>query len=239
MSILDMFRSPAPAAVPTPVQPGNLPAAGRVNPDGTPAAATNGIVPAASAAPVDSSPLEQFKDLWDTAPVDPNKKAEPTSFTLDPKEVAEIVNKHDFSKAASPEALAAVAAGGEPAVAAMLEIINNLGRQVLTQSTLVGNQLSGQITDRALAAYGTKLPDMIRNQNTANHVKGVNPIMNNPAIQPVIDAARQQLLQKFPNASDAEVGTMLTQYVEAMGAQFAPKTAAQQAVGQNWEKFLA
>ncbi len=81
---------------------------------------------------------------------------------------------------------------------------------------------------------------MLRQQGAANHLKETNPIFNNPAVAPVVQATQQQLLQKFPNATQAEITKMTQDYILAMGQAFAPAPAAspEAETEMDWEKFL-
>ena len=249
MSILDMFRSaptPAPAApaVAAP-DPSQQPApAGNIQDPATIAANSNvdtGLPAAPDAGSADKptadSPLAEFATIWDT---NPNKDEPAAPAPLNQDAVAKIVAKTDFSSAITPDQLAAITAGGEGATQAFAEAMNSVAQQVMVQSTMVSNKLAEQSIATAVEAEVAKMPALMRSQSAASHLKDANPLFSNPAVQPVMQAAQTQLLQKFPNATPAEITQMTQDYVVAMGAAFRPQeTVNNNAVGEvDWESFL-
>lgn len=219
------------------VNPGNLPNA--VNPSTDPA---NPTAPAKTpeqlaAEQASVSPLDQFKDLWETSS---NKGEDDAPKPLNAQELQAAVSKADFSKAISPELLAQISAGGEEAARALPAILNAVAQQTMVQSTLVNNKLMEQAVAAAIAKQDISLASKLREQQAASHLKDSNPLFDNPAVKPVIEATRQQLLQKFPNATPAEITKMTNSYIVAMGEQFAPKPATvTNASDVDWEKFLS
>lgn len=237
MSFLTNIFSQAPAPAPVvPSQQGNIPDAPTVVTDpNNPASPVTPVVPVEP-----ESPLDSFKDLWQTAPVDPNAPVAPTGpVALNPEDVQKAVAKADFSQFVTPEQLAAISEGGEGASTAFLAAMNAVGRQSLAQATLVNNKLNAKNIEDALAAHMAKLPDMIKSQASTDHLKTSNPLFDNPAVKPVIEATHAQLAIKFPNATNAELTKMTHDYVTAMGQSFAPPApvpASEQ--GQDWDVFL-
>jgi len=241
MGMFDIFTNntatnaaaPAPG---TPVPPGNIP------PPTTPAAPGQGVIPepvaAVPATPTEpESPLDTFKDLWEPIPVDPNapKPAAPQELTAE--QVQQAVAKANFSKAITPEQLAAIGQGGEAAQTAFAEAMNTVAQQVMVQATVVNNKLTQKAVETALEKQSAEIPSMLRAQASTAHLNDTSDLFSNPAIQPVVQATQAQLLQKFPNATPAEITTMTQDYITAMGEQFAPKPPADPNE-QNWDNFL-
>lgn len=241
MSILDMFRaapSQQPAAPVTPTQPGGMPAS-PANTTGGTQAAPNGVIPAAGVAPTPDSPLAQFASLWETAPIDASKPAPNAPFSVNSEDVQKAVAKQDFSSYVTPETLAAIQQGGPEAAAAFMEAINATSRQVLAQSTMVSSKLTEQYIQDALKRQAETLPSQIRSQTVSSHMQDTNPLFSNPAIKPVIEATQAQLLAKFPAATPAEITKMTHDYINAMGASFAPPPAVNPNApkDQDWSVF--
>ena len=236
MGILDMFRSAppaAPAAAPAPSatgQPGNIPDPATV---ATTAPAT---VPAS---PNPDTPLAQYQDLWKNEPNaadDPGAAA--PNFELTQEAVQGIVSKTDFSKVVSPEHMAAMAAGGDGAQAAFAAALNQVAQHTMVQATLVNNKLAQKQIEAAIQAQLTKLPNSMRQQSSADHLNSTNPLFSNPAVKPVIEATHAQLLQKFPNATNAEITKMTHDYVLALGSSFAPAPVVTTEPGDmDWSNF--
>lgn len=239
-NILDIFRT-APAAPAAPVQapaqvaatPGNIPDQPASPTQTTPATDANGVVPVK-----DDSPLAEFNTLWDTAPK-VETPAAPTG--LNQADVATAVSKIDFTSAITPEHLAAISAGGEGAIAALQASLNSVAQSTLVHSTMVNDKLMAKTVADALAQQEAKLPALLRSQNAANHLKETNPLFDNPAIKPVIEATQAQLLEKFPNATQAELTTMTNNYIQAMGSAFAPAPVVNDGNGADttdWDAYL-
>jgi hypothetical protein len=223
----NIFGSSQPAAQPAatpaaPAQPaptGLEAAVPNTVPATTPGTAPNGIVPeGGAAAPVTdpsiaASPLDEFSTLWDT---DPNAKATPeVTPTLDSTKLQEVVSRIDFSSAVTPENLAAIQAGGEGAVAATTEAMGAIAQQALMHSIKVSNKLIEQAIAKNSEKMEASIPEMLRAQNLSSNLTDTNPIFNNPAIKPIIEATQAQLLIKHPQATTKQLTEMAQKYVLA------------------------
>ncbi len=249
MSIFDIFKTqpapqqpaqPAPtqqaAPAPGPAQPGNIPP--NVDPNAAPAQPVTPV----EGQPVQTpdSPMAEFATLWDTPTIDPNAvtPAEPVQLTAEA--VQKVVASANFASSITPETMTAIAAGGEEGQKAFVAAINAATQQAVTQSIMASNKLNEKAITEALAKQEATLPDMLRNQATSSHLQDLNPLFSNPAVKPVIDATRQQLLQKFPGDTPAQTAEKLQNFIVAMGAQFAPKEVVNSNSAQepDWEAFL-
>lgn len=252
MSLMDMFRTTPPAAPVTPVVPGAPPvqtapgpvAPGNIPPNVDPNAAPPvGVVPVQdpNAPAIPDAPMAEFATLWDTPVIDPNAPAAPPApVALTADAINKVVANANFASGVTPEQMAAIAEGGEGAQAAMVAMINGATQQAVTQSILASNKLHEKAMSEALAKQATELPGMLREQQTASHLTDLNPLFSNPAMQPVIEATRSQLLLKFPGDTPAQTNQKLQDYMVAMGKQFAPQEAVNSNSAQepDWEAFL-
>ena len=262
MSVFDIFTkatptpttpeaTPAPTATPvpaaTPVAP-VIPAAGNIPTPTVPVDPNApGIVPGqvATAEPdVDPNtpkgPLDDFKTLWDTAPIDPNAPPNTPPAALTAEEVNKVVAKGNFVDTITPEQMKAINDGGEEATKAMNLLLNQVAQKTMAQSILVNNKLIETAVERANKQHAEALPELLRKNAAADHLKTTNPLFSNPAIKPVAKAVHDQLLLKHPNATNAEIATMTQDFILAMGEEFAPKPATTDLeTGEtNWEAFL-
>jgi len=239
MSILDMFKStpavtPTPAIVPT--QQGNIPGAPTVIAD--PNNPTAPVAPVADPN-IPQSPLAEFESLWDTVPSDDkNAPAEPAPLTA--ASIEKAMANTDFSTSITADQMAAIQAGGEDATAAFAQAMNNVAKQVMVQSTLVNNKLNEQAIAKAVAQNEATLPTRLRNQASADHLKTANPMYDNPAIKPVVEATHQQLLQKYPNETNEQISARVDKFMSAMSEQFAPASLEEANATQDtdWNEFL-
>lgn len=245
MGIFDIFTpkqdTQQPQQPPQQTPPGAIPDQPQPITQQTPATDANGAIPVQpiiEQPPKDDSPLADFSKLWEDVPTkdgeDPN-----AAVPLDPANLAKVMGKADFSQAVTPETMAAITAGGEGAGTAFSQAMNAVVQQAMVQSTLINEKLTAQAVDRAIAATEAKIPDLLRSQASASHLQDSNPLFSNPAVKPVIDATRSQLLQKFPNDTPAETTRKLNEYVVAMSKAFNPAAADPSAAqDMDWNLFL-
>lgn len=245
MSVMDKifgaFKPAEPAAQPQQQQqvlPGNMPAQ-----DNNPAMANNPTVPASSMQdpqqPV--SPLDEFKDLWQN---DPNAKPpvkEPL-FNVDPAKLQAAAKNNDFTKVITPEMMQAIAAGGEGAVAATLAAMNSMSQKSFADSAMATTKIVEQALEKQQKKFEEMMPSLIKNQNLSENLRNSNPIFNHPAAAPILDMFKNQVAQKFPNATAAEQQEMAMKYVKsfAEAANPAAPSAQQQAAASetDWTTFL-
>lgn len=249
-SIFDLFTAPAQNQNPAPVldtnqqpQPGNLPANAPDGAQQTVNTAANGVVPPQGDTGENNSdsPLDQFKDLWENKPDSESTDTSPAA--LDPNKLQEVISKADFSKGVNAEVLAKIAAGGEDATAAFAQAMNTVAQQVMLQSTLANNKLIEQQVQAAVESQNSQIPELLKKQALSNSLHEANPVFNNPAVKPVMEAVQAQLVAKNPNATPAELAKMTQDFVTVMGEALVPKTEptanpnGEQNV-EDWEKFL-
>ena len=253
MSLMDMFRSAAPAQVP-PTNP-NAPTSGQVPPNGgvgqpgqipqpaAPATAQgNGVVPASTPEP--AAPLDKFKDLWNNDPSsDPNKRA--PLFNVDPAKVMEAASKVDFTSAITPDMLQAISRGGEEAMKAFGNALQATSQNVFAQSLMSTTKLIENAIDKTRTEFSTSLPGMVKSQAFKDGLLSENPALASPAAQPLIQAMQAQFLTKYPNATEQELRGMAKEYLTSFAAVVAPQQPTATKSGQrgiaqetDWEKFF-
>lgn len=204
----------------------------------------NPMIPAGDPAS-QSTALDQFAKLWETPATDPNAPADPNNYfaTLDPAKVRESARKVNFtSDQVSPELAAAIAAGGPEALKAVQTLINQSSQNVYGQSALATASIVQKALDAQRENFQKALPGILKGQLVADSLATENPIFNNPALQPMVEMARQQVLQKFPNATQAETKEQIVTFFNAMQQALAPKpviTAAQKSEQQDWDAWIA
>lgn len=159
-------------------------------------------------------PVDPFKDLWT---IDPKQKGPVDlaefSFQFDPKKVDASVGALDFTKAITPEILAKIQAGGPEAISATLQAMNIVGQQA-AKTALIG---AAQVTENGIRTNGQRLkdnlPSLVRNESVSNAMREDNPLFNDPSTAPMMELVTQQLAQKFPSSSPAEIRESAKQYM--------------------------
>jgi len=245
-TVLAKFGIGQPPAAPAPANVG-LPASapggdtapqvnGGANPNNVIATQANQVV----------SPLAGFEDLFKNAPTDPNA---PTPFSADKifsgynrDQIAEAVAKQTFVNP-TQEQMAAIAAGGEGAVTAMVGLMNQMAQQVY----LRGIDTSVNLTQRGLSAYdngaASRIPSQVRSQLTENAVAESNPAFSHPAVAPLVDSMRQTIMTKYPTATPAEVTALTNAYLQGFSNVVSGKADQNPAdtvkPAEDWKRFFA
>lgn len=223
------------------VNPGNIPANNQ-----SASATNNTTVPAASVdamTTTNASPLDQFKDLWNT---DPNAKAvvpESLFGNVTQANLQAAAKNNDFTKVITPEQIASINKGGVDAQNTMIQVMQAMAQKGFGDSAFTTTQIVEQALAKQQAAFEAKLPSLIKSQNVTDNLRTSNPIFTHPAAQPILDMFKNQALQKFPNATATEIQTMANSYLESFAtAAQAPKLQAQQVAANNsapdWSSFL-
>lgn len=193
----DLFKaSPAPAAP----QPAPAPAP------------TTTQLPAPSPAPeqTDNSPLGNFSNLWQN---DPNAKpvANPLAqplVKLDPTKLASAVGQMDFTKSV-PQDLAAKALSGD--TQALTNLLNSVVQTAFLQQTTLQAQMLESAIKQNNSNFESVLPDKLK-RHQLSQIKSENPILEHPAVAPLLDATRAQISQLEPTLTASEVQAKAEEY---------------------------
>jgi hypothetical protein len=232
-SIFDMFKS---AAAPT--APATNGSTNPAVPNATtvPAAAN----PAATGEP--ASPLAQYDKLWETDPNAP--KDVPFSFNSDPAKLLETAKSVDFTKTISPEVMARIQAGGSDAQQAMLEAMNSASQLSFAHSS----HSTAKIVEQALQAQEQRfkdlLPNLIKQHSVSDSFRNDNPLMNDPALAPMIGALQSQFTKQYPNATAVEIKNHVNEFLNGAAdrIQAARPKALSDAPAKpetDWMKYMA
>jgi len=241
MSIMDMFRTkpatPVDPSVSNPTVPGS----------GTPGN-KDGTAPAAFPvkAEGDKSPLAGYEKLWDN---DPNAKPMPSAvptFNVDPKKLMDAARGIDFSKAIPADLLEKAAKGDTVALGQAISAAAQAG---YAQSAHANTQIVKEaLTQQAKVFKDEILPQILRNHSVSQTLQE-DSLLTNTATAPLVEAARTQIAQKYPNASAAEIAKQTQEYfrgfaeeiVKAQGFTIQkPSTSASPANSkeEDWGKFF-
>lgn len=255
MSFLNLFTSKpavpvaapapvvAPVVAPTPTLPGNIPTSTVApQPGNTTVPVTTDTTVPPTQDNKDDSPLAQFSKLWENEPTKEGDNQNPAPVTaVTQEQLQKVMGKLDLTSAVTPEQMTAIAAGGEEATKAMMQMMNTVAQQTMIQSTLVTSKLTEKAIEAAVAQQTKAIEVQTRAQAVKSHAVDTNPIFKNPAVAPIVAATQEQLIQKFPQATPAEITEMTQSFILAMGKEFAPAVEADPTAttGENtdWTKF--
>lgn len=240
--------NPAPAATsqpstPAATTPGNIPDNIQQPSPSNPTVPANS--PAASENQDPPAPLDAFKDLWapkvdkDGKPVVEDNSVFPN---FDPAKIKEVVSKADFIGQIPQEVMAKIEAGGKEATQAMMQIVNAASRKAYMENTMATSKLIEAALKKQSEDFASKLPTILKQHGVRDNLRENNPLFSNPAVQPIISALEQQLAQKHPNATTAELTKMAQQYISELGTVFSPAAKATDTNSKNpetdWDQWF-
>jgi hypothetical protein len=188
----------------------------------------SGVVPAKSGEGeitdkgVADDPLMKFEELWQPnldakgQPVVTRKGPKAYMPNLDPKKMGEFVSKMDFTKHVKPEQLQAISKGGDEALPHLMELLNSVGRQSFAHAFTGLQRMSEAGIQAAIADARADIPNFVADQMLESGLESSNPLMKNPAFQPLVKQVKDQYRQKFPKATPAEIQTAVNGYFEKL-----------------------
>jgi hypothetical protein len=156
--------------------------------------------------------------LWQNGTSDdPNSNTQTrnTSYVpaFKPEQLQELAKQHKFTKnALTPERRQAIVGGGEGAVDAMIDMLD----ESLQQAFLTTFQANSRLTDAALRnaenGFFEKVPNHVRSAITANNISSKNPIVKNPNHAPLVEVVRLQAEQAYPRATPDQITQLVETY---------------------------
>lgn len=167
-----------------------------------------------------SSPLEPFADLWNDKPKELTEGNQPapvanprTPAKTSEPDFAGFAGKVDFSRvfAKNPE-LVQKALGGD--VAAFGQVMNSIVQASYAAALKSSHSMIGAREKVIRESIISELPQHFKSLSVQNSGYS-NPAFKHPAMKPLVDATKQQFLQKFPDATPAEIDTQVEQYLAA------------------------
>jgi hypothetical protein len=216
--------------------------------DPSPAPPPIAATPVATPAP-SPAPMHQFTDLWHPTPApkepDPTKPGNIFS-AADPAKMLEAARGVNFVEGLDANLLATAAKGGPEGVAALVQIINDVGQRSYAQAAFASTRVVDQGLSQFQLGLDKSLPGAIKKHTVSESIVSDNPAFNNPALAPVIQAVQLQIQAKHPQATTAEIRAYTLQYLTGMSELIVNKKETQQSGSQtagtatdNWEPFFA
>lgn len=202
--------------------------------------APNGVIPTQPAK--EESPLDKHAELWKTPDTDPNTKPPQGLFdNFDPQKMMEAAGKVDFTKIITPDQLQKITAGGPEAAVAFAESLNKVAQTVYGQSAVATANITKKALDEQETRIKALLPSLVKHQGVDDSLVAANALYANPAVQPLVEALKTQLITKHPQASASEIQSHIVGYLADIGKTFAPKVEAPRNPNTpqeyDWSKF--
>lgn len=167
-----------------------------------------------------NSPLAPFEKLWETpdtgsngAPKDPF--SEPL-FATDPVKIKEAASQMDFVAQLPQELVQKAMSGQDPQ--AFMQVINGVAQAALATALQVSTGTMEQAGTKLGQRFKSALPDSIRDVQVNSQVSS-NPILNNPAVQPMLKMARNQIKMMNPGMSPQDIQQQAEQLFLSMAKE--------------------
>lgn len=199
--------------------------------------------PAAPNTPPEPEGLDKYKDIWN--PIDPKdapKEFDPTSLhQLDPDKFQEEVSKLNFVQGVKSEDVAAIAEGGEAAIAAVGRLVNHAAQQAFAQALLGSTRLVENAVTKTNPMIQSQIEKALRGHEVNKAVTEADPTFSHPAVAPMIEGLKSQLMVKHPRATPAEIASMAkTMFDDLMQAR-TPKSesTSKEAKSTDWDEWVS
>lgn len=187
---------------------------------GNPHVANNQTIPGTAVNPAQAvagnpgeatqSPNDKFKDIWDNVPQQGNTAP---NFKINPEQLKQVTGNLDFSRSISREDLAKVTQGGEEAVTALSNILNNFGKELFSTNAQFTSHMTESGYNTAAQMINRDLPTAVTRQMSSQELYQANPRLRDPALQPLVSAMQAQFSAKHPNATPQEINALVTEYL--------------------------
>ena len=107
-------------------------------------------------------------------------------------------------------------AGGDEAVSATLQIMNSFAQQAYGQSATATISLVETALAKQSERFDKMLEQKFGNMSAKQDIIKSNPILNNPAVVPLRDAAVAMFQRRSPNATPDEIKQQVISYFDAL-----------------------
>jgi hypothetical protein len=195
-----------------------------------------------------NSPLDEFAKLWETKPEDgKNASQDPFAaplFSASPDKIREAASQIDFMQQIPQELMGRVLGGNDPQ--AIVEMMN----QVVQNAVGTTMQLTAATVEQAGSKLGQRFNSAIPGRFKDLQIESTpakNPVLSNPAAQPLLKFLRNQVKMTNPDYSPEQVNAEAERYLTTFGSslmendpqvvearQKAPASPDQ----QNWEAWI-
>ena len=213
MSIMDFFK---PAATQT-ATAATVTTAATVNtdPTNTTAAGVDQNNPAKSA----SNPFDEYAKLFKTA--SENSDIQAPQFSLDPKVIADVAGKMDFTKGINPELIQKANSGD---AAAMMQLIQETGRNAYRASLEHATKLTDTHLGQRSEFESKSLKRGVKEQMTSDALTANNTNLNHPVIKAELNRIAKQFAAspEYADASPSEIAKAAHTYLNDLHAAMNP-----------------
>ncbi len=228
MNVMDFFKpQPAKTTPAAAAAPSNGPQA---NQPGDPAPASIAQTNPNSPAKTDENPLDLYAKLFQNAATASDIQA--PSFSLDPKIIAEVSSKMNFTQGINPE-LVQKANGGD--AAALVELMQEVGRNSYRAALEHTTKLTDTHLTQRADFDGKKLVKGVKQQLTSDALgSSDNANLNHPVVRAELNRIAQTFAAspEYADASPQQIASAAKKYMQDLQEAMNPAPKAKGSKGQ-------
>ena len=164
--------------------------------------------------PTEKTPEEELMELM--TPTDKDHKDQvfdPNALfaDVDPVKLKESFNNINYVEGLfTPEVAEKIAAGGQDAVMAMAQVMNQMAQKVAFDNLQMSARLTTTGLGKASAAWNQSASTTLRDSNIKSAIQETDPMFANPIMAPMVDNLHRMIVSKHPNATKEEVKGLAT-----------------------------
>lgn len=199
------------------------------------------VPPEAGAAP---NPLDAWAKMFEApeAAISPAAPAAPDLWAPNSEHLARAAGNINLSSILPPE-LVGKALGGDQG--AFVEIINKSTQMAFMMAYQASMQGVKPAVEARFADFSKEMPSTFKKLSVDATLQG-DPLLSNPAMKPVVDGLRSQILAKHPDASPQQLQQAISEYLKALGISITPPAPGQERNASHgpsktvdWDNFLS
>lgn len=226
--------------------------AGATAPAATGAAgAGSGDVAAGAAAganpTVPADPMAGFSGMWEALAKQREAQAAGTaqSVALTPEQVAQAAANANFAGNIDPNLAAVALGGGEGAVQALAQIINQASRNAFAQAVAASSGIAERAASAQRQQIQGQLPTLVKDAQFQDQLLGAMPQLNNPTMQPMVEIIRAGIAANNPTFTPSQLAEKTREFLAGFASVTAPQqqqtaSAAQGATqAVNWNAYFS
>ena len=180
------------------------------------------------------NPFDEYQKLFDNAAT--NSDIQAPSFSLDPKVIADVSSKMNFTQGLSPELLQKAKEGD---AAAMFQLIQDVGRNAYRASLEHTTKLTDTHLGQRSEFESKKLRSGVREQLT-NEALSSNPNYNHPVIKSELNRIAKQFAgsNEYADASPQQIAEAARQYLNDLHSAMNPADPTKTKGGKSKSKEI-
>ena len=118
---------------------------------------------------------------------------------------------------------------------AMINIINGVAQSALAHSLQLNGSALNASLNKGFSSFGSTMESKFKDFSSKDKVYSSedSKVLSHPAIQPLVETARRQILQNNPAATSAEVQQQLVSYFKEVSSAINPSSNQSQQAGNS------